>query len=188
MYVVCVCIHTHAYRYVCTCTYVQKVHTRTYTHAIDAHTRMHMYQGEKERVPVRYIIVNTWISCEFHTYITAQHCPKPFISFSMQRKMVIIHLHPPITALYLPTLVLTARSRCPFHLGRHMGWESEMTTCNKIVSDPKQLIYRGDSLTVQAGKVSARAWMDRKTVVFISCPFGFTTIVIANKGLEIASG
>ena len=33
------------------------------------------------------------------------------------RKTVIIRVHPRITALYPPTLALTARSRDPFHLG-----------------------------------------------------------------------
>ena len=39
----------------------------------------------------------------------------------------------------------------------------------KFVGDTKQLTdYRGDSVTVQAGKVTASAWMDRKTVMVMS--------------------
>ena len=35
------------------------------------------------------------------------------------RKTIIIRVHPRITALYPPTLALTARSRGPFHLGMY---------------------------------------------------------------------
>ena len=39
---------------------------------------------------------------------------------------------------------------------------------NVLVTLNNLLIYRGDSITVQAGKVSASAWMDHKTVMVMS--------------------
>ena len=55
---------------------------------------------------------------------------------------------------------------------------------NVLVTLNDLLIYRGDSITVQAGKVSASAWMDRKTVMVIQAVAlsrGISVILLALK-------